>query len=134
MRTRTKVLLAAAAAAMIHQSVHGATRSWLVGNNGLFETTTNWSSNLVPGVGDTARFNLADAGYTVTFGASHQNADLDLLNDRVTLNLAGFTYTLTDDASLSVAPATSQNGTLTINSGSILAQDCSVAAGANSLG
>ena len=60
---------------------------------GDFSDPSNWSTGAVPGVGDTVFFDLTSI-YTVSFTGDATNAGAHVLNDKVTLDLGGFTYML----------------------------------------
>ena len=59
----------------------GIGRSWSNQSGGQYESTTNWSGNVVPGINDGAVFNTgAFSNYTVTFQQNFNTASL-LVND-----------------------------------------------------
>jgi T5SS/PEP-CTERM-associated repeat protein len=111
-------------------------RLWATPAGGLFNSTINWSSNVVPAGADNALFNLnvGTATYTVTFNAPPTHAGLLVRNDSLTLNLSGITYTLNSaTTSFSLADQANNLSKLTIQNGTISATTGSIgsAAGAN---
>ncbi|MBC7772416.1 MAG: hypothetical protein H7210_07975, partial [Pyrinomonadaceae bacterium] len=98
---------------------------WSNINGGSFNLGTNWIGGVVPGATDLARFGRTrnpeqQAVYTVTFSASPSNGALLVTNDRVTLDLNGNAYLLTNLV-LTMLVGTSINspGRLTVTDGVI---------------
>ncbi len=82
-------------------SVRGDTISWVNPAGGLFSAPGNWAGGVAPGAMDRAEFNSA-AAYTVTFSQAVFIERFVVRNDVLAINLAGFTWTLTDPTSVRI--------------------------------
>jgi T5SS/PEP-CTERM-associated repeat protein len=115
---RSSLIIAIVAASAF--VVRANTVAWTNPVGGNYSTQSNWAGSNPPGLTDTASFNLATSGYTVSFGSSPTNSQLSVGNDNVTLNLEGNLYTLSsllDTAGThSVEVGSSTGGSLTIDS------------------
>jgi len=80
-------------------AARGADRFWIDSGGGSFQDPGNWNLG-VPGPSDSANFNLATLGYTVTFAANVTTDELRVINDEVVLDLGGFVYEVTGQASV----------------------------------
>jgi len=105
---------------------------------GNFESPGNWTpAGGPPGSGDAAVFSRgAASAYTVTFGsgADTVNRQLRVDNDRVTFNLGGRTYQLTQSSQPSVVVGEAAVGMLTISGGTLAGVDAVVGKNAGSTG
>jgi T5SS/PEP-CTERM-associated repeat protein len=96
---------------------------WSNVNGGAFNVGANWIGGVVPGASDSARFGRTrdpsqQAAYTVSFNSSPSNVSLVVERDRVTLDLNGNAYLLTDpNFAMSVGLASNGSGRLTLIDG-----------------
>lgn len=92
-------------------------------NGGSFHVGANWIGGIVPGAGDSARFSRTrnpdeQVAYTVSFGSSPSNLRLVVERDRVTLDLNGNVYLLTEpNFAMSVGLTSNGSGRLTLIDG-----------------
>ena len=84
----------------------GAVNTWL-NDNGNWGSSGNWSLGTVPGPGEQANINVPGGPFTVTIGAGNFTPDSLFSNQNITL--AG--------GNLTLANASTINGTLSMNSG-----------------
>lgn len=95
---------------------HASTLVWTNGAGGDFQTPGNWDSNMVPGAGDVAVFNLASPAYTVTWSGTLTNDAFRVEAGTVTWDLQGATYFLANSAQAS-SVGTSAVSQLTVTNG-----------------
>ena len=76
---------------------------WDNPTGGSFQTGSNWLGGVVPGPSDYVRFDLATAGYTVTFSGNANTEFAEINNDTVTFSLGGNTYSITNDLNMARA-------------------------------
>ncbi len=111
-----------AAALTVTPIAHAADVDWIDPLGGDFNDGGNWSAG-VPGVGDTAIFDLATGGYTVTFPANVTTGGLRIREDTVTFSLGGFEYQLIAVLNLGLSFTSSKltiaNGTLRVDTAPI---------------
>ncbi|MEX0586461.1 MAG: hypothetical protein WD176_07445, partial [Pirellulales bacterium] len=108
--------LAVCLCASIH--AHAADRFWTNPAGGNYTTPGNWLGNNTAGPGDAAIFQLGSpAGYTVTLAGPHQVNQLDVRDDRVTLNLGGATYDVTTETRIGWLAG--QTGRVTVRNGTL---------------
>ena len=102
---------------------------------GSFGDLNNWLPTQVPGVSDTAVFNL-DAGYTVDFSLAPTNSRLLVRDGTLLFVLGGQIYTLTStgDTSVVVGQETGDIAELMIRSGTLAGQYGTIGAEAGSQG
>src|SRR5437867_5133440 len=134
-RFTTGFALATAAAATVglcSDPAAGVTRTWLSSAGGTFNVAANWSGGAVPTSVDTAFFNLASAGYTVTFTNSPTNVRAQIGTDNVTFALGGNTYTLT--AALQLGLISPDAGELTLTGGTLSSSGGSIGFAASTAG
>lgn len=133
MRIHASFVLLLVGGSLVASPSRAATRNWDNSAGGSFFTSSNWDPQSVPDSDDTARFDLGDQTYTVTFnGTNRSNVQLIVADDNVTFDLGGADYTatggfltlsmiigetagaaflLTDSASLTVNDGTLTTGT-----------------------
>ena len=98
-RNASMVVIFTAAGLAGAPAARGADRFWIDSGGGSFQDPGNWNLG-VPGASDSANFNLATLGYTVTFAANVTTDELRVINDQVVLDLGGFVYEVTGQASV----------------------------------
>ena len=104
-------------------SARGDDVQWGNVNGGSFSTPANWIGGVVPGAGSSAYFGRTrnpdqQLAYTVTFASSPSNVALEVASDRVTLDLNGNVYSLTDPIfAMRLGSTTGGSGRLTITDG-----------------
>jgi len=94
---------------------------WIGGDSGNFNNASNWDGQ-VPGSSGLAIFTIAFANsddVTVNFTGNVTNQGLAVGNLALTLNLAGFTYTLSDAVTMTEAELLITGGTLSANTAAI---------------
>lgn len=109
-------------------------RSWNNPLGGAYNSTLNWSTNIVPQAGDNGVFNLFTAGYGVSFSAGTTSGGMIVRNDVVNLNLSGFTLTLSGATGVALADQANNAARLTISGGTLATAGGTLGGGTNSLG
>mgnify|MGYP002624528161 CR=1 FL=1 len=72
---------------------HGGVHEWTSPNGGSFSSAANWNPSAGVGANDTARFDLGDETYVVTFpNITHQSQQLIIGDDAVTFALDNASY------------------------------------------
>lgn len=92
----------------------------------------------MPGVSDTAVFNIGSPGYTVSFTSSLSNQGVLVQNDIVTFDLSGTSYNLTGLTSptraLTVGQFSGDTGNLTLLNGTVTTVDLGIGVASSSSG
>jgi T5SS/PEP-CTERM-associated repeat protein len=110
--------------------------AWIDALGGDFQDPLNWSTGAPPGPSDTAIFDLLSL-YTVTFSSDAQSAGLRVLDDKVTLDLGGFSYSvLGPDPQLLIGgqPGMGLTGRLSVVNGSLDSTRAEIGPEAGSVG
>ncbi|HNQ23583.1 MAG TPA: hypothetical protein PKK06_10860 [Phycisphaerae bacterium] len=94
---------------------------WANADGGNFGEATNWTPAGPPGASAEATFNLPYE-YAVAFDADYTHARARVYDGRVSLDLGGFTYGLTDEFSLFVGVLPDRSATLAVSDGTLSAR------------
>ncbi len=113
-----KLLIRLAGILLLAGNLMADTMSWTNSAGGKFDVGANWDSD-VPGSSDAVLFDLDSTGYTVSNVPSGTvNQRLSVVKDKVTLDLTGTDYTLTESTPLQLG-ADGADGHLTFLNGEL---------------
>ena len=113
---------------------------WADSSGGSFQTPNKWINNAVPGINDTAIFDLSNQnGYTVQLAAATTSKGLVVRNDNLTIDLNNQTYSIIDTSSsfggvLTVGESFSETANLTITGGTLSTGNVELGEGTGSIG
>ncbi len=110
---------------------------WSNSAGGSFSNSGNWQGGVSPLIADNVAWDLASAGYTVTFGGDVATNSAVVRSDTVTFDLAGHRYKIAGGGvphGLVLAEATGQSARLSVVEGDLLVNSAMVAEFAGSSG